>query len=67
MAVRDVTVAIQQFDLATSTVDWTDWPEQFNYLIIFDYGQSQNPVPTLLTELHRGSYFTIFRIHPPGR
>jgi hypothetical protein len=67
MAVRNVTRAIQTFDLATSTVDWTDWPEQFDYLIVFDYGQFENPVPALLTELRRGSCFTIFRIRPPDR
>jgi hypothetical protein len=66
LAVRKVTQAIQEFDLATSTVDWTDWPERFDYLIDFDYGRGENPVPALLTELHRGSYFTIFRIHSPA-
>jgi MFS family permease len=67
MAVRKVTEQIQEYDLATSTVDWSDWPEQFDYLIDFDYGQPGNPVPGLLIELHRGSYFTIFRIQHPVR
>jgi len=56
---------VQQFELASSTIDWSHWPEHFQYLIDFDYGHPGNPVPALLTEVHRGSYFTIFRIHPP--
>ncbi len=56
---------IQEFDLGSSTTDWSDWPEHFDYLIDFGYGISQNPVPALLTELHRGSFFTIYQIHPP--
>jgi hypothetical protein len=67
MEVQQVTQAIQEFDLASSTIDWTDWPEQFDYLITFSYGHAENPVPALLTEVQHGSFFTIFRIHPPGR
>jgi MFS family permease len=63
---RAVTRAIQEFDLGTSSIDWTDWPERFDFLIAIDYGQAENPVPALLTELHRGSFFTIYRIHPPA-
>jgi hypothetical protein len=63
--VTQIQKEVQEFDQASSTIDWSDWPEQFDYLIDFDYGQPRNPVPGLLTELHRGSYFTIFRIHPP--
>jgi MFS family permease len=65
--VEQVQGEIQDFDQGSSTIDWSDWPEQFDYLIDFDYGQPRNPVPALLTELHRGSYFTIFRIHAPQR
>ncbi|WP_395016352.1 hypothetical protein [Dongia sp.] len=63
---RVVTQAIQQFELATSTVDWTDWPERFDFLVAFDYGHPVNPVPALLTELKRGSFFSIYRIHAPA-
>lgn len=66
-AIERVQQAIQDSDQATSTIDWSDWPEQFDYLIDFDYGRPENPVPALLTELHRGSFFSIFRIHPPDR
>jgi hypothetical protein len=63
--VEQVQQAIQGSDQATSTIDWSDWPEQFDYLVVFDYGRPENPVPALLTEFHRGSFFSIFRIHPP--
>jgi hypothetical protein len=66
MQVKLVTEAIQGFEYPTSTIDWSDWPDQFDYLIAFDYGHSVNPVPALLTELKRGSFFTIFRIHRPA-
>ena len=58
---------ISKDDVFTSTIDWSDWPERFDYLIDFHQSGSGNPVPALLTEVARGSYFTIFRIHPPGR
>jgi hypothetical protein len=54
------------FDAFSSTFDWSDWPERFDYLIDFDYGAHANPVPALLTEVARGSYFVIYRIHPPA-
>ena len=63
--IEQVQDEIQKFEQAPSTIDWSDWPEQFDYLIDFDYGRPRNPVPALLTELYRGSYFSIFRIHAP--
>lgn len=56
---------ISDQDVFTSTIDWSDWPERFDYLIDFHIGRLGNPVPALLTEVVRGSYFTIYRIHPP--
>jgi hypothetical protein len=56
---------ISKDDIFTSTIDWSDWPERFDYLIDLHMGRSANPVPALLTEITRGSYFTIYRIHPP--
>jgi hypothetical protein len=55
------------FDIDSSTNDWSAWPERFDYLIAFDFGRRENPVPALLTEISQGSYFTIYRIHPPGQ
>ena len=63
--VGEVKRKVQEYELASSTIDWSSWPEHFDYLIDFDYGRPTNPVPALLTAVHRGSYFTIFRIHPP--
>jgi hypothetical protein len=68
--VRQVQWAAQQMsdnDAFTSRIDWSDWPENFDYVVDFHLGRPGNPVPALLTELARGSYFTIYRIHPPLR
>jgi hypothetical protein len=53
------------WDEATNPIDWSDWPEQYDYLIDIDFGRKENPVPALLSEIRQGSYFTIYRIHPP--
>jgi hypothetical protein len=63
--VGDVMQRLSLWDLVTKTTDWSDWPEQYDYLIDLDFGKTENPVPKLLTEIRRGSYFTIYRIHPP--
>jgi hypothetical protein len=56
---------ISKEDGFSSTIDWSDWPERFDYLIDFNSDNPANPVPALLTEVRRGSYFAIYRIHPP--
>jgi hypothetical protein len=53
-------------DAYTSRMDWSDWPERFDFLIDFHMSRPGNPVPALLTEAWRGSFFTIYRIHPPA-
>jgi hypothetical protein len=53
-------------DAFLSAVDWSHWPENFDYLVAYNDGAPGNPVPTLLTEIGRGSFFTIYRIHPPA-
>jgi hypothetical protein len=63
--VEHVGQLISDNDTRTSTIDWSDWPEQFDYVIDFDYGDPKNPVPALLTDVWHGSYFTIYRIHAP--
>lgn len=65
--VESVGQVISELDVYTSRVDWSDWPERFDFLIDFHMGRTGNPVPALLTEVRRGSYFTIYRIHPPQR
>lgn len=63
--VEEIGQLISIKDLYTSTIDWSDWPERFDYAIDFSLGRFENPVPSLLTEIWRGSYFSIYRIHPP--
>ena len=63
--VEQVGQRISKDDAFSSTIDWSDWPERFDYLIDFHLGDPANPVPALLTEVSRGSYFAIYRIHPP--
>ena len=63
--VENVGQRISNEDHYTSMIDWSNWPERFDYLIDFHLGRLGNPVPALLTEISRGSYFTIYRIHPP--
>jgi hypothetical protein len=65
--VETVTEKLVNADNFSSTINWSDWPEHFDYFIDLNYGLHQNPVPDLLTEISRGSYFSIFRIHPPSR
>jgi hypothetical protein len=62
-----VGTGIAAFDVFTSTIDWSDWPERFDTLLDLDFGDHRNPVPELLTEIRRGTYFVIYAIHPPRR
>ena len=64
--VEQVAQRITEADGFSSTIDWSDWPERFDYIIDFHLGRPGNPVPALLTEVRRGSYFAIYRIHPPA-
>jgi len=61
----DVVLRMAPWDLVTNRIDWSDWPEQYDTLIDLDFGEAVNPAPALLTEIHRGSTFTMYRIHPP--
>jgi hypothetical protein len=54
-------------DLVSSRIDWSDWPERFDYAVDMDYGAPRNPVPALLTPVGSGRFFTLYRIHPPGQ
>lgn len=65
-AVDQIAQRIGAEDLYTSTIDWSDWPERFDYAMDIDFAKTGNPAPALLTEVARGSYFVIYRIHPPG-
>jgi hypothetical protein len=36
------------------------WPERFDYVLVIDYGDHENPVPKLLIPRHTGSFFVIY-------
>jgi hypothetical protein len=38
------------------------WPERFDYVVHYHFGRQANFDPALLTELRRGSYFSILKI-----
>jgi hypothetical protein len=63
--VQEVIRRMSPWDTITNPIDWSDWPEQYDYLVDLDFGANENPVPALLTEVRRGSYFALYRIHPP--
>ena len=43
------------------------WADRFDYVVYFHYGAANNPFPWLLRAVHRGTFFTIFRvIRAPG-
>ncbi|WP_395016350.1 hypothetical protein [Dongia sp.] len=64
-AVADLAESNRLNDSYLSVVDWAHWPEDFHYLVVFDFDTATNPVPALLTEVARGRIFTLYRIHPP--
>lgn len=37
------------------------WPERFDYVILYQWGEKSNPFPAILTPVRHGSFFTIFR------
>jgi hypothetical protein len=41
------------------------WPEHFDYVIFYHFGHFANFRPELLTEVHRGSFFSILKIRRP--
>ena len=38
------------------------WPETFDYVVFYHFGRPTNFNPTVLTEVRRGSFFSIFKI-----
>jgi hypothetical protein len=46
------------------TYFWADWPHRFDYLLIIDFGDRENPVPDLLKPFAQGSFFTYYKIVP---
>jgi len=47
---------------------WENWPAHYDYLLLTHFGVKETPVPSVLTPVHEGSFFTIFKIAaPPGK
>lgn len=40
---------------------WANWPKNFDYVLVLDYGQRENPAPDVLSPSIQGSFFTIFQ------
>ncbi|MCG8547773.1 MAG: hypothetical protein MJE12_26545, partial [Alphaproteobacteria bacterium] len=45
---------------------WDDWPQHFEYLLVLDHGERENPAPGLLTRHADGNFFTIYRARRGG-
>ena len=45
---------------------WAGWPRRFDYVLMLDFGQPNNPLPELLSPVHGGSYFTIYAVRAAG-
>lgn len=41
---------------------WVDWPRRYDYVLITHFGAKGNPLPDLLSPVHEGSFFDIYRI-----
>lgn len=41
------------------------WPERFDYVLFFHFERGRNFDPKLLTEIRRGSFFTILKVKRP--
>lgn len=43
------------------------WPERFDYVIYYHFGRRQNFDPAVLTEIRRGSFFSILKVKKSGQ
>jgi hypothetical protein len=41
---------------------WVDWPRRYDYVLITHFGATGNPLPNLLSPVHEGSFFDIYRV-----
>ncbi len=44
------------------TTYWAHWPKLFDYVLVFDRGRHENPMPRTLTAVRKGSYFAIYKV-----
>jgi hypothetical protein len=43
------------------------WPKTFDYVLMLDFGKPDNPLPDLLIDVARGSFFSLYAVageHP---
>jgi hypothetical protein len=40
---------------------WDHWHRNFDYVLVLDHGEAENPVPGLLKNLHTGTFFSIYK------
>ncbi len=40
---------------------WDSWHRHFDFVLVLDHGEAENPVPGLLKLTHAGSFFSIYR------
>ncbi len=43
---------------------WADWPHRYDYVLMFDFGAHDNPLPDRLQPVAQGSYFTYYKVIP---
>ncbi len=46
---------------ATQNNYWDNWDRNFDYVLVLDHGEPDNPAPDILESAHTGSFFSIYR------
>jgi hypothetical protein len=41
---------------------WTGWPDRYDYVVVTHFGARGEPLPDLLTPVHEGSFFGLYRV-----
>ena len=41
---------------------WAHWPKLFDYVLVYDRGKHDNPMPRYLKVARKGSYFAIYKV-----
>lgn len=61
-ASRKLRGAMPELHQNGKSIFWTDWPHRFDYVISLFVQPPSNGVGKLLSPVHAGSYFTIYRV-----
>lgn len=40
---------------------WDNWHRKFDYVLVLDHGEAENPMPGLLEAKHTGTFFSIYK------